>query len=481
MALLKALLVAVLAGSFAAGPEVAQGPFLGHVGVDVALVWARLGKPGKALLEIARAGGGPWRVVAADARPEDDLCVVWRIEGLEPATVYEYAAQGPDGPVTGRFTTAPAPSARARVTVALGSCAREDEGTAGVWDRIARLAPDAVVLLGDTPYINSSDLAVQRRRYREFAAVPAMRRALAGSSFYATWDDHDFGRQDTDGHVPGKADVRRAFIEYHANPSYGDGASGIYTSFRRGPLEVFLLDTRWFARTEPSPFDPARPSLLGKAQWAWLQERLTASDAPFKVLACGMVWNGAVRPGKPDYWGAYRLERRALFELIGRRRIGGVVLVGGDIHRSRVIRHATKRTCGYDLTELITSPMHDGVIGLAAIPHLGLIKDMGEPHAFLLLEADSTTAPPRLEARFMNAAGDVLFAFTTSAEALRAEASGAEPLNPIQDPARREGGPRDLRTALGPAARPRADRPRVRAGSSGPEAVTRPCRRQAGG
>ena len=78
-------------------------------------------------------------------------------------------------------------------------------------------------------------------------------------------------------------------------------------------MEVFLLDTRWFARTEGEGLSW---TLLGKQQWAWLERSLKASDAPFKVLACGMVFNGSVRHGKHDCWGVYASEYVRLRTLI---------------------------------------------------------------------------------------------------------------------------------------------------------------------
>ncbi len=311
------------------------------------------------------------------------------------------------------------------VTLAFASCAGEDEGTATVWRRWSEINPDVVVLLGDTPYIDSTDLAVQRRRYREFAAVTPMQTLLRRTSWYGTWDDHDFGRNDTDGRLPGKEHSRQAFIEYHANPDYGTGSEGIYTSFRRGGVEVFLLDTRYFAATEDTAEGSGKPSLLGRAQWEWLKQRLVASDAPFKVLACGMIYNAATRPNKPDHWMSYPHEREALFHFLGTEKISGVILVSGDIHRSRALKYPTKETVGYDLVELITSPMHDSIIEEANAPHPALLFDVGEPHSFLLLTADTTVDPPTLTGQLQNAAGRSLFEIRLTAEDLTTTRSGS--------------------------------------------------------
>jgi alkaline phosphatase D len=389
-------------------PRVTHGPMLGHIGANDILIWARFSESGKYQLTVRDSQGNSPPGVSAHAKQESDNCVRWKIEGLRAGTRYQYeiAAEG-QTLVDGEdcwFETASAASST-NVRFAFGSCAREDEGSAAVWRRMRQLDPHAVVLLGDTPYIDSTELDVQRRRHREFAAVQDFRRLVRNRSLYATWDDHDFGRNDTNGILPGKANSRRAFAEYHANPSYGDGKQGIYTRFRRGCVEVFLLDTRFFAATETSPFDETRPSLLGKTQWQWLQRGLKASTAPFKVLACGMIWNKAVRPGKQDHWGTYPHERDALFEFIGREKIAGVVLIGGDIHRTRVLRHHSTEQAGYRIPELITSPVHDGVIANAKQPHPALIHDSGEPNSFLLLTVDNRATPCTLTASFQNSAG----------------------------------------------------------------------------
>ncbi len=85
------------------------------------------------------------------------------------------------------------------IRMALGPCAMEDPGSAGVWRAIQALDPHVVLLLGDTPYIDCSQLDFQRARYQDFAAVPDFAALLRTRPLYATWDDHDFGIDDTDG------------------------------------------------------------------------------------------------------------------------------------------------------------------------------------------------------------------------------------------------------------------------------------------
>ena len=162
-------------------------------------------------------------------------------------------------------------------------------------------------------------------------------------------------------------------------------------------MEVFLLDTRWFARTEGEGLSW---TLLGKQQWAWLERSLKASDAPFKVLACGMVFNGSVRHGKHDCWGVYASEYVRLRTLIDG--IPGVVLVSGDVHWSRELEHDA--TGDWPLVEFVTSPVHEHLIAAANPDHPWVRWSRGEVNTFLVLDADPTT----LRASFMNADGELL-------------------------------------------------------------------------
>jgi alkaline phosphatase D len=412
---------AVAPVSAAASP--ALGPILGHMEPTRATIWFRPADAGEYRLEVEPAAGGAARTFPERALEENDRCIHWRVDGLSPATPYRYRIVFSGGRIADpgqTFTTPPTAETPARVRLAIGSCAREDAGSRAVWQRIGADGADAVVLLGDTPYIDSTDLAVQTRRHREFAAVPEYQALLRSRPCWWTWDDHDFGGGNATGLLPGKENSRLAYTRYRPQSGYGDGRNGIYTSFRFGPVEMFLLDTRWFAATEPSFANPGFPTLLGAAQWEWLQRGLRASTAPFKLLACGMIWDDKeVKTSFNDSWGGPFLhERRALEKFILTHRIPGVVLVGGDIHVSRVLRYKSEATVGYNLVQFISSPIHGGVIPTWNVYNPAVVRSAAEPNVFLMLEADSTVAPARLEGTLINAKGERVFSYGLTAAEL---------------------------------------------------------------
>ncbi|HSJ04509.1 MAG TPA: alkaline phosphatase D family protein, partial [Verrucomicrobium sp.] len=293
----------------------------------------------------------------------------------------------------------------------ISSCAKEDEGSRAVWDRMAAEKVDAVILIGDTPYIDSTDLNVQTKRHREFAAVEQYQKLLQSRPCWWTWDDHDFGKNGCDGTLAGKENSRTVYCRYRPQAGFGENNQGIYTKFRYGPVEVFMLDTRWFSNTEKSYVDPSQPSLLGAAQWEWLQKGLKASTATFKLLACGVIWDDKENRESDD-WGTYMQERKALESFIASNKIPGVILVGGDIHASRVLRYKSAKTVGYNLVQFIASPIHSSVIPSLNVYNPDLVRSAVEPHVFLVMEVDDTVTPARVTAELVNRHGERVFTYS---------------------------------------------------------------------
>jgi alkaline phosphatase D len=222
------------------------GPMLGDLTADSVRIWLRTAVPRSSVVEIKDADGEIVRRCPLQTTAESDHTGILEVLDLAPAARFTFSIDGKTDP-DWWFRTRPASDGACRI--AFGSCADEGDGSASVWRRMEGDEVTALVLLGDTPYIDTTDLARQRARYRAFAQPADFARLVSHVPVYSTWDDHDFGRNDTDGNLPGKENSRQAVTEYRPNPSFGENGEGIYTNFRQGPVEVFLLDARWFART----------------------------------------------------------------------------------------------------------------------------------------------------------------------------------------------------------------------------------------
>ncbi len=406
------------------------GPLVGYTDSESSIIWARVQSAGTYTAEYKLIGNSKWNTCFSEAVEANDLCLTWKLQDLEPNTQYQYRIV--EGKSNGihrfkrirkilgiqtailaegeeyYFKTSPDIDTASRVSIAFGSGAKDDDGSRAVWNRMASSNIDAVVLLGDTPYIDSGELEVQRLRYREFSRIKEFQNLMRSTPFFGTWDDHDFGTNDSDGTFPGKENSLKAFVEYRPLESYGNGEEGVYTKFRFGDAEIFLLDTRWWSWTGHSYADSTKKTLLGSMQWTWLKEALRNSDATFKLIACGIIWDDKENSEKDD-WGTYMYERDALFSFIAEENISGVVLIGGDIHVSRVLRYKTEEQVGYPLYEFITSPIHGKVIPSLNVPHPDLIRDAVHPHTFMKITVDTTVKPAILVAEFIDKDGERLF------------------------------------------------------------------------
>ena len=417
--ILASHLFAPLPDLLAQESPVVVGPMLGHTSHQHAHLWIRPGVVGEVELRVYCGEQGSEVARLKDqAVAETDLTARWRVEGLRPDHPYRYeirwsgGSAGLEDPLV--FRTWPAPDRPSRVVLSFGSCAHSRP--TAIYQTMLDQGSQGLVLLGDTPYIDNPDREVHRVKHREFLLQPELAALVARHPTWDTWDDHDFGLNDSHGeNTPTRFSNREAFIEYRALEHFGEEGEGIYTSFRVGGVEVFLLDPRFFAQTAPSPVDPTLPTCLGERQWEWIREKLKASKAPFKILATGMVWFKKANR-EIDHWHTYRHERDALWAYIAEADIPGVVLMGGDIHASRHL--IWKDAVGYDLHEFTVSPLHERTIPSLNSPHDYLVWGEAIPEIFLRIEVDTTVEPPRLKADWITIDGTVQYSVAIGREEL---------------------------------------------------------------
>lgn len=343
-------------------PRLLQGPVVGHVGPRHFTVWGRASGPYPLTVQYSRGRDfdAPLTAVAATASEATDLTAVARVEGLEPATTYWYRVLV-DG-VVDKYQPEPypvrtAPAGAAAFRIAFGSCARVDrDAEQRIFDVVRREAPDLFLWLGDNVYADAESpvaIADEYQRQRNVSRARVVQRSIPQ---IAIWDDHDFGYNNGDGTSPFKQQSLEVFRRYWANPGYGlPDTPGVFFEYGYGGIDFFCLDGRYYRTPNAAPDGPDK-TMLGATQFAWLQQRLLASTAPFKVLACGSGWSMADGPGG-DTWSAFLTERDRLFDFIRDRGIGGVVLVSGDSHVGELNCIPWSERGGYDLYDLVSSPL----------------------------------------------------------------------------------------------------------------------------
>jgi alkaline phosphatase D len=355
---------------------------LGEVGETFARVWFQARDESPLTLTLHRPEGDT--SIDVTPRASEWLCGVFQVDGLAPGQSYEYtlsSASGEAGPY--RLCTAPPEGAR-RLQVAFGSCFFYFDRPAPAFDAIREREPDVFVMAGDNCYFVQNEWldgdAMMRAQLRN-RNHPSLRALAEATPVLGIWDDHDFGPNDSDGTFENKATALQVFRRVWAQRTHGtDAVTGIFSSVRMGPVELFLLDGRYH-RIEGQ-------QILGKAQLDWLFERLSASSAPVKLLVSGsqVLPEAAATLG----WECWRRdapgELEQLIAFLSQHDIRGVALASGDVHLGYLL-HEKGRSLpggrvGPELWELTSSP-------LANDTWTDTIARLGRPDRFIVEEIES--------------------------------------------------------------------------------------------
>jgi alkaline phosphatase D len=246
--------------------------------------------------------------------------------------------------------------------IAFGSCAFQLVEQP-IFRTLVTSKPDIYLSLGDAIY-GDYDLKTKsvyevtpmtlHREWQVLADNPDWQYLVSHVPVMATWDNHDYGHHSAGAEFPLKSESADIFLDFFGEPE--DSARrhrpGVYDAKVFGPegrrVQIILLDTRSFKsvprlaqrpegvvgslyKYEPN-IDP-EATLLGPAQWQWLERQLHDPAEIRLIASSGQVV--ADQKGM-DEWGNYPLERQRFFDLIEHTGAAGVLLLSGNVHFSEV-------------------------------------------------------------------------------------------------------------------------------------------------
>ncbi|MEM8549153.1 MAG: alkaline phosphatase D family protein [Verrucomicrobiota bacterium] len=284
-------------------------------------------------------------------------------------------------------------------TIAFGSCNRQDLPQP-LWEVIAKNNPDLFIWLGDNVYADTEDVTRFQAVYDQQFDQPQYAAFRKETPIIGTWDDHDYGENNSGKWFPIKKDADRMALDFMQVP--GDDPRrqrvGIYGDYTFGPLgkqvAVFLIDDRYFA---DRPGEDAE--LLGAAQWAWLEEALKASDAELKLIASGIQVLPLEQPF--EKWANFPRERERLLDFIKEASISGVVFITGDRHIHEVMVKSDEQT-RYPLIEVTSSGLTHSWRDFPGEPNRHRIGDVYRELGFGLISIDWEAEPATLSLEIRN-------------------------------------------------------------------------------
>lgn len=299
--------------------------------------------------------------------------------------------------------------------ITFGSCNRQTDPTP-IWEDLLATDPELFLFLGDNVYADTDDPVALSAAYAQLARQPGYARLAETTPILATWDDHDYWKNDGGKEHPTRVESQRVFLDFFDEPedSVRRTRKGVYGSWCMGPpdrrVQVILLDLRyhrdpWARRTDSASQGDGHPgsyaptdegTILGEAQWSWLEERLRVParlrliGSSVQCLPTGHQW---------ECWAMRPHERQRLFDTIAKTRANGVVILSGDTHWSELSRvDPWDSGVAYPLHELTSSGLNQAWewTNIEGPERVG--SPLWEPN-FGLVEIDWDTDTVRLESR----------------------------------------------------------------------------------
>lgn len=310
----------------------------GAIRSDRAIIWARPTFDGDVVVHFSAGPDCAEETTAPMAATgATDRTVHIPLKDLVPNTLYRYRIElidgaGPSSP--GWLVTAPAEDVP--FTLMVTADITDDTDWYGLLPEVVGTPAEAVLFLGDWPYMDhgapAKTLAEYREKHRNARTHPDIHEMMRQLPFMANWDDHevvnDWDGADTASKPAQVAAGIQAWREYFV---FADAPAGeVYRSYHWGPeVEMFQLDTRSHRDANSAP-NGIQKTMLGDEQLAWLLAGLSESTAQFKLILTSVPLDFGTTNN--DHWPGFIVERDAILDHITENQIPGVIFLTGDQH-----------------------------------------------------------------------------------------------------------------------------------------------------
>jgi alkaline phosphatase D len=283
-------------------------------------------------------------------------------------------------------------------TIAFGSCNKQYE-TNVLWKEILKNNPNLWIWGGDNIYADTKNMRKMKDDYTTQINQKDYKAFLKKTPILATWDDHDYGVNDGGVEFTYKKEAQQLFLDFLNVDAQSERRKreGIYHSklinTPKGSIKVIVLDTRYFRtaltrakmknkkRYVPNSFGEG--TILGKAQWNWLNSELTSSNADFNIVVSSIQFLSAEHGF--EKWANFPHEVVQLKKVILNSKARNVVLLSGDRHISEFSQLKID-SLSYPLIDFTSSGLTHSYINYTGEPNRYRIKNVVSEISFGLLK-----------------------------------------------------------------------------------------------
>jgi len=364
-----ALMVTMAALGCGEPNELFRAPVVGIVQNDQVPILIKAKRPGKVRIEYQKpetekSAFTEWRNLSDMNAWSTNL----NLNDIDFDTQYNYRVEFENGEYSEwyQFKSFPAVGKPGKFSFIFSACMREKYMGFNIFEKFEQFSPTFVALLGDQMYgdydgdlntlefYKNSDSLRQAMLAEGEIVLPDKTVLEAFRNKYnrvfdenyqkmasrfplmATWDDHDYGKDNSDGTYPYKDEAKKVFKENFPAYPFEDPEGGIYYKFSVADVDIFVLDARWY-RDPMQKEEGEQKKMLGEEQLNWLFTGLNESQASVKIVFSSVSLNdygGDTSSGRPGYdsWMGYINERKELLSFVKENAISGVLVFSGDQH-----------------------------------------------------------------------------------------------------------------------------------------------------
>ncbi len=207
------------------------------------------------------------------------------------------------------------------------------------WQAIEANKPQLLLLLGDNIYLEEGEFGNVPKieaKYQRLLLSEPFRRLYDSGRILATWDDHDFGENNSDSDYKFRPQSYAAFKKmWTHNPAPPKGLPDSL-AFRKDfkGIRILVPDVRSFRRI------PGKEGagMFGKEQLQWLRQEIAGAGNKIVVFASGTQ----VLSDRDDSEAlrSYPEEFKALIEALEQRKSPSIIL-SGDRHYAELLQSRT--------------------------------------------------------------------------------------------------------------------------------------------
>ena len=257
----------------------------------------------------------------------------------------------------------------------LGSCLDQDYPQP-IWTAIEAEQLNHFVFLGDNVYgdLPTGSLFKMRYAYKKQRAI--LPEFLDQIEIFPIWDDHDYGINDGGGDFVNKYESQKLFLDFWNIPNNDvrHSREGLYFNelldIDGFKVNLIVLDTRFFRsklNSDKAPYIPndnKSTTILGDAQWSWLEEVLQQeSDFIFVLSSIQVIPKEHIF----EKWQLFPHERLRLINLLESQKTKSLIL-SGDRHKGGLYKKG-------NLIELTSSSLNKPTSAARRIKKLRFVPD----------------------------------------------------------------------------------------------------------